>query len=988
MIAQSGKDCSDPILLDTLSNQCSDKGAYDLGAQTSSGLAQPSCFPQDSGEKDIWFQFVPTFKNINIVVRGASRFGDSNTLIMPQMALYRGDCGNLDVVTCISDARGLNFTELTVGDLEQGTNYLIRVSSRSNHDGLFQLCINNFQFSPDHSSDCPDATILCDKETIKVDLVSGTGKIQDEADDTCLDTDPVTGSDDGNSESSSVWFKWIARTSGSLTFTLDPINPIDDLDFAVFELPRGINDCNNKVVLRCMASGENVGEPFSDWQRCTGATGLREGESHTDEQRGCQEGNTNFLAPLEMEEGKAYALIINNYSQSGSGFRLEWGGTGEFAGPEANIVFLDDKPIYCPDEEIRFFSEDVSISGQIDSYNWVYSGAINSGELNGAGPHSISFSSGGLKPIILNLTSNIGCITSLDTAVLIEEPIELTAVIDSISCHGYNDGSIEVNVTSPSTVTEQFWEDGPIDVAREGLAPGSYTFIVRNEKGCSASETFQLEQPLPITIDQILTNASCGGGMDGIIQLDVEGTFLPFEYDFMDGQGYTDSAYRENLGAGVYPISVRDQAGCEEDTVVLLSEIDIDIGRSILDQPSCYGFMDGSARIVADGGQSPYLYDFDTSGTFLSGNYFPSLSSGSYIVAIRDDANCTAFTSFFLAQPDSISLSIDTSHLACFRDQSGRIELSVSGGTPDYQIQWDHGPRGPILEDLNAGTYSVEIRDQNNCTSRQQLRLQEPPELTLSLENKMDLLCYGDSDGLIQIRAEGGEGSYIYSLNQKEMSVSPEFDGLTAGQYSLSVEDSNKCLDSINVQLTQPEELLVHITAASDTATIINLGESLILQGSYSPSDRIMSWNWTPADRVDCESCQQVTSMPLVNTSFILTGTDQDGCMAVDEYLVRVIPVRGIGVPNAVVPSESDQNGYVTVYAGPHVAQILEFTVFDRWGNQLFTRSNFSPNQFELGWDGTVQGKALIPGVYVYTTMVQYLDQVEKQFSGEILLIQ
>src|SRR5699024_12211064 len=62
---------------------------------------------------------------------------------------------------------------------------------------------------------------------------------------------------------------------------------------------------------------------------CTGATGLREGETHTSEERGCQPGNTNFLAPLEMEKGKAYALMVNNYSQSGHGFRLTWGRSEE-----------------------------------------------------------------------------------------------------------------------------------------------------------------------------------------------------------------------------------------------------------------------------------------------------------------------------------------------------------------------------------------------------------------------------------------------------------------------------------------------------------------------------------------------------------------------------------------------------------------------------------------------------------------------------------
>jgi len=986
-IAQQGNTCADPIPLDSLVNLCSEDGAYDLGAQSNSGVARPSCFPDNSGEKDIWFQFKPTYENINIVVRGASRFGNANTLQQPQMALYTGDCQDLEIVSCNSDARGINFIELTVGDLHLGETYLIRVSSRNNHDGQFQLCVNNFQFTPDYSSDCPDATILCDKETIKVDLVTGTGSIQDEADNTCLDTDPITGRDDGNSESSSVWFKWIARNDGKLTFTLDPINPVDDLDFAVFELPKGINDCRDKVVLRCMASGENVGAPFDEWKICTGATGLREGETSTDEQRGCQVGNTNFLAPLEMEAGKAYALLVNNFSESGSGFRLEFGGDGEFAGPNAHMVFLDDKPVYCPDEEIRFYAEDNSISGKITSYNWIYSGEATTGELAGAGPHSISFPTGGNKPILLNLESDIGCVTSLDTFVIVEDPIEIMAIVDSVSCHGYDDGRIEVDYNSPSPVTSAFWEDSSTDPLRTDLEPGEYTYFVRNERECIASATYLLGQPLPIIIDHVLTNASCGGGMDGAIELQVSGTFAPFQYDFKDGMGYTDDAVRMNLRAGVYPVSVRDKMGCEEDTLVLLSEIDLNLDPSVIQEPSCYGFSDGRVELIVNGGVPPYLFDFDTTGSYMSGNIFTGLTAGSYIIAIRDNEKCTGYEELNIGQPDSISWAVDTVHISCFGAQDGRISIDVSGGTPGYNYSWDHGATSPVLINLQAGNYHVEVSDKNNCTSEVALTLKEPPELILNLDEKTDLKCFGNSDGIIRVSASGGEGTYMYTLNNGSLSSIPEFDQLRAGEYKMVVQDGNRCSDSILVTLFEPERVVVHITAESDSIQTIRLGESLDLGSSYTPGDRIMSWAWTPEERVDCSDCSRVKSMPVMETLFTLTGTDQDGCTGMDELLVRVIPIRNVGVPNVVIPKQNGQDGYVTIYGGPHVARIIQFDVFDRWGNLLFTRSDFPPNQYLLGWNGTVQGRRLIPGVYVYSAQVEFIDLVSKAISGEILLI-
>src|SRR5690606_37050527 len=142
-----------------------------------------------------------------------------------------------------------------------------------------------------------------------------------------------------------------------------------------------------------------------------------------------------------------------------------------------------------------------------------------------------------------------------------------------------------------------------------------------------------------------------------------------------------------------------------------------------------------------------------------------------------------------------------------------------------------------------------------------------------------------------------------------------------ANQYVVSVIDENMCRDSIAVELFQPEELKVFITSESDSINTIRLGESLVLGSRFSPVDGIMSWAWEPTDRVDCPDCAEVNSMPVINTIFILTGTDQDGCVATDELQVNVIPIRDLGVPNVVVPGQGDQNSYVTVYGGRHISR-------------------------------------------------------------------
>lgn len=986
--AWAGNICSDAIFLDQLSAFCSETGEYSLENKEFSGLENPSCFPQRSGEKDIWFRFVPKYENISIIIRGHNYLEPGNTLLEPQMALYKGDCDDPELIGCISDNQAQNFVELIIGDLELGASYFIRVSSRRNHSGSFQLCLDNFQFDPDYSSDCIDATVLCDKSPITVDIVSGVGKYPDEARNTCLDTDPRTGRKDGPSEYASVWFKWIAKDDGILTFTLDPLNPVDDLDFALFELPGGLQDCDRKIPIRCMASGENVGAPLDEWIMCTGATGLREGETHTSEERGCQPGNTNFLAPLEMEKGKAYALMVNNFSQSGHGFRLTWGGDGEFAGPDAEMFFLDEKPIYCAGEEIKFYAEDKSISGKITDYKWIYSDKGTSEELSGSGLHKIDFSSGGTKPIILHLESDIGCVTYLDTVIEVEDPIEIFPTIDSISCNGYGDGRIEVEVNSPSPVETIYWKNGQAGSVIDHLDPGSYTVFVRNELGCMQSDTFQLEEPLPIRVDAMTTIAGCDGGREGSIEVAGRGSYAPFQFDFADGRGFTDEAVRENLSAGSYDVTVRDAVGCERDTTIFVHERKYDVNGLEIDEPDCFGGSDGEVLIELTGGTKPYLYDLNLTGDFVTDNYFENLSAGDYVIGIMDADHCLGFHSFTLGEPDSMVIEVEYTSINCYGDQDGGLSVEVSGGTPGYEYQWSNGERNSQISDVGEGEYMVLITDANNCIVEESFYLEEPPELELILEDKMDLLCYGDQSGMIALSSHGGTGTHQYSFQDGEFSFTPRYNRLAAGNYNVVVRDENHCESFLEVELLQPEEVRVQIVGIQDSiSTSINLGEKLDLEGIYFPPDRIMTWEWEPSDIFDCATCQATQVQPVGKTEIRLRGTDQDGCWGEDVFLMNVVPVRSVGIPNAVRKNTDGRNGYLTVYAGPHVAEIKELNVFDRWGNLLYSRKGLEPNDYQNGWDGTAEGKSLIPGIYAYMAEILYLDGVLKTFSGEVLLI-
>lgn len=363
-------ECSGAITLTNIQNWCSGPAAYTTVGATLSAWSRPVCFPTGTTAPDVWFSFVPQASDLRVSVKGAAGQSPGGTLQSPQIAIYSGSCGGLILLYCASDKLGLNYVELLASGLEVGKRYFMRVSGRNDFRGTFQLCLNNFSPFLNPLADCPTGQVLCNTAPTTIDFVSGEGLDANELSNVCGRTGCQP------TEYQSTWLKWRAGTSGSLTFSITPLNPSDDIDFVLFELPNGLDDCSGRVSLRCMSSGENVGQPISNWVACTGSTGLRNGETDQIEYCGCATGSNNFLAPITMTAGKSYGLIVVNYSRSGRGFRIEFGGTGSFAGA---VSGLDPINVLSADKKVTrsFFPASPSVDTTIHySFRLVNTSAV------------------------------------------------------------------------------------------------------------------------------------------------------------------------------------------------------------------------------------------------------------------------------------------------------------------------------------------------------------------------------------------------------------------------------------------------------------------------------------------------------------------------------------------------------------------------------------------------------------------------------------
>lgn len=189
-------------------------------------------------------------------------------------------------------------------------------------------------------------------------------------------------------------------------------------------------------------------------------------------------------------------------------------------------------------------------------------------------------------------------------------------------------------------------------------------------------------------------------------------------------------------------------------------------------------------------------------------------STGTYTVQITDLNGCPASSTPILTSAiASPQLQLTLTAPSCFGFCDGNILGLPSSGLPPYSITWNTSPvqTGTQATGLCADTGSVVISDAVGCFSRHSYTLIEPGALGLN-PLIQSVSCFGGADGQIQVLGLGGTAPYVYGINNQPMGPVSTFQGLSAGNYLISIRDARNCLYQVNVSMTQPAQLLAGIT--------------------------------------------------------------------------------------------------------------------------------------------------------------------------------
>ncbi len=205
----------------------------------------------------------------------------------------------------------------------------------------------------------------------------------------------------------------------------------------------------------------------------------------------------------------------------------------------------------------------------------------------------------------------------------------------------------------------------------------------------------------------------------------------------------------------------------------------------------------------------------------------------------------------------------------------------------------------------------------------------------------------------------------------------------TPGTYQarLIATNSSNCADTAYKNLTV--YALPLVDAGPDRT--VNIGFPVILSTTGSP---VTNYLWSPPTGLTCTNCATPTAAPRNTTTYKVRVTDANGCVNTDEVtLIVTCNGANVFIPNTFSPN-NDGNNDVFYPRGTGLFQVQRMSIFNRWGEMVFQRTNFMPNDNSAGWNGRVNGKPAISDVYTYVIEIVCNNSEVLPFKGNISLIQ
>jgi len=483
-----------------------------------------------------------------------------------------------------------------------------------------------------------------------------------------------------------------------------------------------------------------------------------------------------------------------------------------------------------------------NLEGGVTPFRYQWSNFISGNNFN-------SIDELGSGEYFVTITDGSGCMLR-DTFTLTIDTLKLNLQITKdASCADIKNGHIIVGATGGTNwrigqpyeymLNSGNWVRFTPPLSIMNIAGGNFTFNVRDSLSCDTDVT-RFTMPVNRVINMTFekTDISCFGAKDGSVIM----TASPLaDYTFIQNfpsigiQVKADTLTLTDLGPGNYGYRVLDLEGCKDTVFFSIIEPDPIILNEVIVNPGCSTV--GSITLNPSGGTPPYVFTWNPP---QPGNpsILNNLDGGVYSVTVTDANDCTATLNTLLNNQGSLDITpqlVRPISCAGVNDATLRVDILSSNGP--FVIIWRNANSDIIsmsqtVQNLGAGTYTVEVTASDGCTNTKSITILDVPGFNISV-NVTNAPCF-TSTGQAVVTVNGNPPGFTYEWRENGMlAVINITNTLTAnaGLYNLKVIAPSGCAKDTLITITSPPEITFETptttavtcaSANSGTATIPN----------------------------------------------------------------------------------------------------------------------------------------------------------------------
>ncbi|MCC5654590.1 T9SS type B sorting domain-containing protein [Nostoc sp. XA013] len=523
------------------------------------------------------------------------------------------------------------------------------------------------------------------------------------------------------------------------------------------------------------------------------------------------------------------------------------------------------------------------------------------------------------------------------------------------------------------------------------LPPETYTITVTdNTTNCTATATQIINGP-PSALDATLTISpiTCTG--TGSVTVTATGGWGSYQYMLVgpDGViGYQSSPVFNNLtspGTGV--VYIVDSMNCMKTETFTINVATPPVLSVNASSNLCYNTTNSASISVAvTGGLAPFSYTINGGGNQSSGT-FANLTPGTYTIEVTDANGCTDTVTQTINQ-QLTTVSILDKGLDCTSSPDAEIDITINGGQAPYSYQTSvnggaYGAITPVVGSVinyttaTPGTYQFQITDNIGCVVRTNMATIAPlsnPSI-LSVTQTQNILCNGDNSGAIAVAIDNTAGVAPIAISVVNTTTGTNFgsqtSGLPAGNYTITITDSNSCTDTETITLTQPDAITYNVSTVDITCNNpggTSYGEIIVrnLAGGTGPFTYHVSNNFGYSDSYNAAAGEDHSFQILAFGIYQVDVIDANGCSVVRNNIIIASPPDDLVIDVSAVTTDCLNGGTAKITVTSAVSSgNFQFAILEY--NTIPYSNNYQPA--DPGTPETTTFTGLTPGV-TYTFVV------------------